>query len=184
MGVETAARSTARPVGLDGRTACEAFQATAGAHPERPAIRTRGDEFTCTWGEYADRVRTIAAGLAAVGVERGDTVALMLSNRPEFHFTDAAVMHLGATPFSIYNTYTAEQIAHLLGTPAAGSRSRSRRTWTRCAPRAVRLGKWSGWWSWTASRRTERPLSRGWSVAATPASTSRPLGRRCSPTTY
>jgi long-subunit acyl-CoA synthetase (AMP-forming) len=120
MGVETAARSTARPVGLDGRTACEAFQATAAAHPDRPAIRTRGGEFTCTWGEYAERVASIAAGLAAAGVGHGDTVALMLSNRPEFHFADAGVMHLGATPFSIYNTYTEEQIAHLLGD--AGSR--------------------------------------------------------------
>ncbi len=45
---------------------------------------------------------------------RGDTVALMLLNRPEFHFADAAVMHLGATPFSIYNTYTEEQITHLV----------------------------------------------------------------------
>ena len=45
---------------------------------------------------------------------RGDTVALMLFNRPEFHFADAAVMHLGATPFSIYNTYTEEQITHLV----------------------------------------------------------------------
>jgi long-subunit acyl-CoA synthetase (AMP-forming) len=120
MGVETAARSTSRPVGLDGRTACEAFQATAAAHPDRPAIRTRGDGFTCTWGEYAERVASIAAGLAAAGVSRGDTVALMLSNRPEFHFADSGVMHLGATPFSIYNTYTEEQIAHLLGD--AGSR--------------------------------------------------------------
>jgi len=114
MGVETVARNTERPAGLDGRTACEAFQATAAAHPDRPAIRTRGDEFTCSWGEYAARVQTIAAGLAAAGVSRGDTVALMLANRPEFHFADAAVMHLGATPFSVYNTYTKEQIAHLL----------------------------------------------------------------------
>jgi long-chain acyl-CoA synthetase len=114
MGVETVARSTERPAGLDGSTACEAFQATASAHPDRPAIRTRGDEFTCTWGEYAARVQAIAAGLAAAGVSRGETVALMLANRPEFHFADAAVMHLGATPFSVYNTYTEEQIAHLL----------------------------------------------------------------------
>jgi long-chain acyl-CoA synthetase len=114
MGVETVARSTERPAGLDGSTACEAFQATVAAHPDRPAIRTRGDEFTCTWGQYAARVQTIAAGLAAAGVSRGDTVALMLANRPEFHFADAAVMHLGATPFSVYNTYTEEQIAHLL----------------------------------------------------------------------
>ena len=44
----------------------------------------------------------------------------MLVNRPEFHFADSAVMHLGATPFSIYNTYTEEQIEHLL--QDAGSR--------------------------------------------------------------
>ncbi len=114
MGVETVARRTQRPAGLDARTGCEAFQATAAAHPDRPAIRTRGDDFTCTWAEYAARVEAIAAGLAAHGVRRGDSVALMLMNRPEFHFADAAVMHLGATPFSIYNTYTEEQIAHLV----------------------------------------------------------------------
>jgi long-subunit acyl-CoA synthetase (AMP-forming) len=119
MGVETVARSTERPAGLDGRTACEAFQATAAAHPDRPAIRTRGDEFSCDWGQYAARVRSITSGLAATGVGRGDTVALMLVNRPEFHFADSAVMHLGATPFSIYNTYTEEQIAHLLGDAAS-----------------------------------------------------------------
>ena len=38
----------------------------------------------------------------------------MLSNRPEFHLCDLAAMMLGATPFSIYNTYTPEQIQYLL----------------------------------------------------------------------
>ena len=114
MEVKTAERASERPVGLDARTACEAFQLTAEAHPDRVAIRTREDEFSCTWGEYAERVRDIAAGLAALGVEKGDTVALMMVNRPEFHFADAAVMHLGAVPFSIYNTYTPEQIEHLV----------------------------------------------------------------------
>src|ERR671925_49156 len=109
----TAGRSTERPAGLDARTVCEAFQATAAAHPDRIAIRTRGDETSFTWGEYAERVRALASGLAAGGLGRGDTVALMLVNRPEFHFVDAAVMHLGATPFSIYNTYTPEQIEFL-----------------------------------------------------------------------
>jgi long-chain acyl-CoA synthetase len=114
MEVETVGRTTERPAALDARTACEAFQATAAAHPDRTAIRTRHDEFSCTWGEYAERVSELASGLASMGVSRGDTVALMLSNRPEFHLADAAVMHLGATPFSIYNTYTKEQIEHLL----------------------------------------------------------------------
>ena len=120
MQVETVGRTTERPAALDARTACEAFQATAAAHPDRIAIRTRHDEFSCTWGKYAERVSELAAGLASMGVSRGDTVALMLSNRPEFHLADAAVMHLGGAPFSIYNTYTKEQIEHLLSD--AGSR--------------------------------------------------------------
>jgi long-chain acyl-CoA synthetase len=120
MEVETAGRKTEAPAALGARTACEAFQTTADAHPDRAAIRTRDDEFSCSWGVYAERVQQIAAGLAGLGVEVGDTVALMLTNRPEFHFADSAAMHLGATPFSIYNTYTAEQIEHLLSD--AGSR--------------------------------------------------------------
>ncbi len=111
----TAQRGTVSPEALQAKTACEAFQATASAHPDRPAIRTKGDEVTYTWSQYADYAARIAAGLAACGVAKGDTVALMLTNRPEFHFADAGVMHLGATPFSIYNTYTVEQIEHLLG---------------------------------------------------------------------
>jgi long-subunit acyl-CoA synthetase (AMP-forming) len=37
----------------------------------------------------------------------------MLRNRPEFHLADAAVMHLGAIPFSIYNTSAPDQIRYL-----------------------------------------------------------------------
>ena len=56
-----------------------------------------------------------AAGLAGLGLRRGGTLAIMLTNRPEFHWFDSAALHLGATPFSLYNTYT---------------RSRSRTRWT------------------------------------------------------
>jgi long-chain acyl-CoA synthetase len=101
-----------RPAGLRASTLPEAFQATAKAHPDRCALRTKGDEFSITWREYAEKVRAIAAGLAGLGLERGSTMALMLTNRPEFHWFDAAAVHLGATPFSLYNTYTAEQIQY------------------------------------------------------------------------
>ena len=88
----------------------EAFQLTAAEHPDRMALRLKDDAFTMTWGEYSDKVRDVAAGLAGLGLDRGGTLALMLTNRPEFHFFDAAALHLGATPFSIYNTYAGEQI--------------------------------------------------------------------------
>jgi acyl-CoA synthetase (AMP-forming)/AMP-acid ligase II len=53
-------------------------------------------------------------------VRRGDTVALWLSNRPEFHVADTATTHLGAAPFSVYSTFTVEQAEHVIGD--AGSR--------------------------------------------------------------
>src|SRR5665213_1492026 len=83
-----------------------AFRITAAGCSERVAIRTKGDAFTITWGELQKRVDALAGGLAELGVKRGDTLALMLSNRPEFHICDLAGMMLGAAPFSIYNTYT------------------------------------------------------------------------------
>jgi long-subunit acyl-CoA synthetase (AMP-forming) len=77
-------------------------------------VRTLDGSTSITWGEYRDRVRNAAAGLASLGLEKGDTIGLMLTNRPEFHIADTAAMHLGATPFSIYNTYTADQIAFIV----------------------------------------------------------------------
>jgi long-chain acyl-CoA synthetase len=106
------ARRTDRPAGLDASTVAEAFQLTAKTHPDRCALRLKDDGFSMTWGEYADKVRRTAAGLAGLGVGRGDCVAIMLTNRPDFHWFDAAALHLGAIPFSIYNTYAPEQIQY------------------------------------------------------------------------
>ena len=83
----------------------------------RSAPRTTRSRLT--WGELRDRVDALAGGLAGLGVRRGDTVALMLANRPEFHIADLAAMTLGATPFSIYQTYSPEQIAYVVGDAGA-----------------------------------------------------------------
>jgi long-subunit acyl-CoA synthetase (AMP-forming) len=102
-----------REVSLDVSSMCEAFQRTAAADPDAVALRTPGGAEEITWREYAARVQRIAGGLAALGVGRGDTVALMMVNRPEFHLCDTAALHLGATPFSVYNTLAPDQIAYL-----------------------------------------------------------------------
>ncbi len=106
------------PAALSATTMCEAFQLTAAARAEQVALRTITDGRTLTFAQYADKVRRLAGGLHALGVRRGDTVAFMLTNRPEFHPLDAAAMHLGATPFSVYNTSSPEQIAYLLSDAA------------------------------------------------------------------
>jgi long-subunit acyl-CoA synthetase (AMP-forming) len=93
---------------------CAAFQATVAKYPDRVALRIPGDTVRITWRTYGERVREIAAGLAGLGVRAGDTVALMLTNRPEFHLVDTATLHTGATPLSIYNTFAPEQVRHVL----------------------------------------------------------------------
>jgi long-chain acyl-CoA synthetase len=99
---------------VEADTVAEAFRITASGRADDVAIRTKDDAFTITWRELRERVDALAGGLAKLGCKRGETVALMFSNRPEFHLCDLAAMMLGATPFSIYNTYSPEQIEYLL----------------------------------------------------------------------
>src|SRR4051812_33424945 len=93
-----------RPDALNAATLCAAFQMTAAQRPDQVALRTIGNGVSITFGEYAERVRQLAGALHALGVRPGNPVGFMLTNRPEFHLLDAAAMHLGAVPFSIYNT--------------------------------------------------------------------------------
>ena len=67
-----------------------------------------------TLQELTDVTARLATGLAGLGVGKGDTVVLMLRNRPEFHALDLAVLFLGATPVSIYNSSAPEQIEYLV----------------------------------------------------------------------
>lgn len=99
------------------RSLYEGFMATVERLGGEVALRS-GEE-TLTWVELAEQVGRIAGGLASLGVGKGDTVALMLSNRPEFVACDMAAVALGAVPFSIYQTSSPEQIAYVVGDAGA-----------------------------------------------------------------
>ena len=94
-------------------TLCEAFQRTAAIDPDAVALRTVGGEQTMTWRQYAERVRHVAAGLASLGLTRGDTLAMMMANRLEFYPLDVGAQHLGMTSFSVYNTLSAHELEHV-----------------------------------------------------------------------
>jgi long-subunit acyl-CoA synthetase (AMP-forming) len=113
MTLSQAAPATADDPFAAAATLCDLFQATVARVPDTVALRTPNGGLEVTWKQYGERVQSIAAGLAALGIRHGDTVALMLTNRPEFALADPAAMHLGATPFSVYNTLPADEISFL-----------------------------------------------------------------------
>ncbi len=117
MGASTATETTPRAV--DAPTLTEALRRTAANHPEIVAVRTPDDSVSLTWSALLTRVDALAGGLAGLGVGRADTVAIMMGNRPEFHVVDLAAAMVGATPFSIYNTYPAEEIRYLVADAGA-----------------------------------------------------------------
>jgi long-chain acyl-CoA synthetase len=81
------------------------------------ALREKiGDDVrVLTFDDWADQATRVAAGLRALGVGPGDRVVMLMGNRPEFHVADLAVLLLGATPISIYNSSSPDQIAYLAG---------------------------------------------------------------------
>jgi long-chain acyl-CoA synthetase len=99
---------------LAAQTVAAAFQRTVARYPDKAAIQTLDNSMRYSWSELADRVRRIAAGLAALGIGHGDTVAIVLPNTIDCHVVDYAAVYLGAVPFAIFNSAPAEQIEHQL----------------------------------------------------------------------
>lgn len=99
-----------------GQTIPSQFLKTVEAHRDRVALtwqKPDGSWGQWTFGEYADLVARVAAGLRARGLEPGKRMVLMVRNTPEFHVLDMAAYFCGATPVSIYNSSSAEQVAYL-----------------------------------------------------------------------
>jgi len=101
-------------------TVCAAFQRIVARQGEQRALTTLDGDVDLTWAQAGDRVRRLAGGLASLGIGHGDTVAMVLPNTIECHLIDFAAIHLGAVPFTIYNSSSPEQIAHQLTNADAG----------------------------------------------------------------
>jgi long-subunit acyl-CoA synthetase (AMP-forming) len=91
-------------------TVAHAFLRSATAHADRPAVSEFGTGRSLTYGGWLSRSSAIAGGLAQLGVRRGDRVALLMTNRLEFHLVDMGAVLLGAAPFSLYNSAPVEQL--------------------------------------------------------------------------
>ncbi|WP_018656499.1 AMP-dependent synthetase/ligase [Actinomadura flavalba] len=95
------------------RTLVARLAATAAAHGDRPAYSDRGPDglTTRTWAELRRDALVTAAGFAALGLEPGDVVALMMPNRTEHVLADLGAVHAGGVPATVYATLAPDQIA-------------------------------------------------------------------------
>lgn len=86
-------------------------------HPDRVALRYKhlGIWRDVSWAEYLEKVKCTCLGLVALGIEKGDRVAVIGENRPEWLYTDLATMAAGAVTTGIYTTSSAEQCEYVTG---------------------------------------------------------------------
>ncbi|MFV0489740.1 MAG: AMP-binding protein, partial [Vibrio fluvialis] len=91
----------------------EAFLATVARKGDETAIVSEDEGVEMTWNQLDRRVRALAGGLNACGIGRGDTVGMLLGPRADFIPVDLAAVSIGAVPFSIYQTLSAEQIEYV-----------------------------------------------------------------------
>ncbi|MGB5755606.1 MAG: AMP-binding protein [Acidimicrobiales bacterium] len=107
---------------VEGQTVPTEFLKTVAAHGDLVALRWKDDAagwHETTYTEFADQVARAAAGLAAQGLGKGDRLMLMIRNMPEFHVLDTAALFVGATPVSIYNSSSPDQIEYLVNDAGA-----------------------------------------------------------------
>ncbi|HET9619245.1 MAG TPA: AMP-binding protein [Pseudolabrys sp.] len=85
-------------------------------HGARPAMRHKdlGVWQTWTWAQTLEIVRSYAAGLHRLGLERGETIAIVGANRPKLYWSVMAAQMLGAIPVPVYADAVAEELRYVL----------------------------------------------------------------------
>ena len=83
---------------------------------ERPSMREKefGIWQTYSWTDTAAAVRAIACGLSALGMLRGDKIAIIGDNRPQFYWSMLAAQSLGAMPVPVYQDAVADEMQFVL----------------------------------------------------------------------
>jgi long-chain acyl-CoA synthetase len=83
---------------------------------DKPAIREKdfGIWQFWTWRQMADEIRAFACGLAELGFQRGDKLAIIGDNRPPLYWAMAAAQCMGGVPVPLYQDAVAEEMAYVL----------------------------------------------------------------------
>lgn len=99
------------------RTVFTALEEAAATYGENPALIQPvhgGKPTSYTWNQYMQIVKEVTCGLRALGIQRGDVVAIQSETRAEFYFADMGIIANGSTAAAMYTSYPqGEAIAKL-----------------------------------------------------------------------
>ena len=92
------------------------FFARAAEQGNKPFLWARhgGEWVSTSWADVASQVRSLAAGLKALGLNPGDRVMLVAENRPEWCIADLAIMAAGCVSVPTYTTNTERDHLHII----------------------------------------------------------------------
>ena len=94
----------------------EVFFETAQKHPNKNALlyKKEGVYFPVTYKELSKKIITFSVALCDIGVEKGDRVAILSENRPEWVISDLAIMMAGAIVVPLHTTFNPKAICSVL----------------------------------------------------------------------
>jgi long-chain acyl-CoA synthetase len=98
------------------RTLCDIFYYSVETYRKSEHLKVkRGGEWRAiSSAEFLSAVEELSMGLRALGVEKGDRVAILCENRPEWAYADLATLTAGATDAPVYCTLTPPQVLYIL----------------------------------------------------------------------
>jgi long-chain acyl-CoA synthetase len=101
---------------MTNRTLCDLFYASVDTYRKPEHLVSKVDGQWRPWSSEAVRVAVeeLSMGLRALGVEKGDRVAILSENRPEWALADLATLTAAAVDVPIYSTLTAAQVKYIL----------------------------------------------------------------------
>ena len=103
------------------RTLCDIFYHAVDTYKKTEHLKAkRGNAWQAiSSDEFRRAVEELSMGLRALGVEKGDRVAILSENRPEWAFADLATLTAAAADVPVYATLVPEQVAYILNDSGA-----------------------------------------------------------------
>jgi long-chain acyl-CoA synthetase len=103
------------------RTTVTRLRERASRNPRGVSLRYKdlGIWRDITWGEYWEHVQDVAHGLLAIGVQPGDRVAIHSENRPEWVYSDLAIVAIRGVTMALYPTNPSAEVKYLLENSAS-----------------------------------------------------------------